>query len=74
MQNPEMQAVEIVLEERRPENVIITKEQKEKVEKIKNVDYETYSLREFNKPYDKINSINIIANEDYSVVVDQRCV
>ena len=72
MQNPEMQAVEILLEERMPENVIITKEQKEKVEKIKNVDYETYSLREFNKPYDKINSINIIANEDYSVVVDQR--
>lgn len=72
MQNPEMQAVEILLEERMPENVIITKEQKEKVEKIKNVDYETYSLREFGKPYDKINSINVIANEDYSIMIDQR--
>ena len=35
MNNPEIGAVEILLEERMPENVIITKEQKEKVEKSK---------------------------------------
>ena len=72
MQNPEMQSVEILLEEKMPANVIITKEQKEKVEKVKNVDYETYAVREFNKPYDKVNHINVISNEDYSVIINQN--
>ncbi len=70
--NPEMQSVNILLEERMPENVIITKEQKEKVEKVKTIDYETYAVREYNKPYDKLNNINIISNEDYSVIIDQK--
>ena len=72
MKNPEIETVEILLEERMPENVIITKEQKEKVEKIKNFDYETYSVREYNKPYDKLKQINLISNENYSVIVDQK--
>ena len=72
MQNPEMQSVEILLEEKMPANVIITKEQKEKVEKVKNVDYETYAVREYNKPYDKLSHINVISNEDYSVIIDQK--
>ena len=70
--NPEMQSVNILLEEKMPENVIITKEQKEKVEKVKTIDYETYAVREYNKPYDKLNNINIISNEDYSVIIDQK--
>ena len=72
MENPEMQSVEILLEEKMPENVIITKEQKEKVEKVKNIDYETYAVREYNKPFDKLKHINIISNEDYSVIIDQK--
>mgnify|MGYP005765046221 CR=1 FL=1 len=72
MENPEIEAVGILLEERMPENVIITKEQKEKVEKIKNIDYETYAVREYNKPYDKLNHINVISNENYSVIIDQK--
>ena len=72
MENPEIQSVEILLEERMPENVIITKEQKEKVEKVKTIDYETYAVREYNKPYDKLRNINVISNEDYSVIVDQK--
>ncbi len=72
MENPEMQSVEILLEEKMPENVIITKEQKEKIEKVKTIDYETYAVREFSKPFDKLKNINIISNEEYSVVVDQK--
>ena len=72
MQNPEMQSVEILLEEKMPTNVIVTKEQKEKVEKIKNVDYETYAVREFNKAYDSLNHINVISNELYSILIDQK--
>ena len=72
MQNPEMKAVDILLEERMPENVIITKEQKEKVQRIKNVDYETYVVREYNRAYDRLNHINAISNDNYTVIVDQK--
>ena len=72
MQNPEMKAVDILLEERMPENVIITKEQKEKVQRIKNVDYETYIVREYNRAYDRLNHINAISNDNYTVIVDQK--
>lgn len=55
-----------------PDNVIITKEQKEKIEKVKNVDYETYGIREYTKPYHKLKHINVISNEEYTVVIDQK--
>lgn len=72
MNNPEIESVEILLEERMPENVILTKEQKERVEKVKNIDYETYSVREYNKPYDKLNNINLISSGEYSIIIDQK--
>ena len=72
MNNPEIESVEILLEERMPENVILTKEQKERVEKVKNIDYETYSVREYNKPYDKLNNINLISSGEYSIITDRQ--
>ena len=70
--NPQIQAVSILLQERMPKNVIITKEKKEKIEKIKNVDYDFYSVREYNKIFKGLNPINVIANEDYTVVIDTK--
>ena len=61
MENAEMEGVDILLEEKMPENVIITKEKKEKVEKIKYKDYEEYTQREA--------GINVLANEKYSVIM-----
>ena len=72
MESPEMKSVNILLEEKMPENVIITKTEKEKVERIKNIDYETYRIREIHKPYEKIRSINAISNENYLVIMDQK--
>ncbi len=72
MDNPEIEAVSILLEEKMPENVVLTKEEKEKVEKVKNVDYETYSVREYHKPYLKLRATNVISNEQYSIVIDQK--
>ena len=72
MENPEIKAVKILLEEKMPENVIITKTEKEKVDKIKNIDYETYKIREFHKPYEKINNTNVLSNEKYTIVMDQK--
>lgn len=71
MQNPEMQAIEILLQERMPENIVITKEKKEKVEKIKYVDYENYTKRVYNQLEPRKNIGNVIANENYTIVMDQ---
>ena len=48
-QNAEIEAVNILLQERMPETFIITKENKQKPEKIKYKDYENYSVRQYNK-------------------------
>src|SRR5699024_6269180 len=72
MSNPEIKAVDILLQERMPQNVIITKEEKEKVEKIKNIDYEEYSQREYSKINAKLNPINMISSNNYTILTDQK--
>lgn len=72
MQNPEMQSVKILLEERMPENVIITKEEKEKVEKIKYKNYEVYTVRTYNKINEDLNRLNVISNDNYTIVMNQK--
>ena len=42
MKNPEIEGIKILLQERMPEKAIITKEKKEKIEKLKPKDYENY--------------------------------
>lgn len=49
MQNPEMQSISILLEERMPENVIVAKEKKEKPEKIKYMVEEVYTERMYSE-------------------------
>ena len=71
MQNPEIKAVDILLQEKMPENMIITKEEKENVEKIKYQDYEDYTLRKYTKINEYLNISNVIANDNYTIVMDQ---
>ena len=71
-QNPELEALDVLLQEKMPENMIITKEEKTKPEKIKYVDYESYALRTYNKVNERLNIINAIANDKYLVVMDQK--
>ena len=70
--NPELEALDILLQERMPENMIITKEEKTKPEKIKYVDYESYAQRTYNKINEKLNIVNAIANDKYLIVMDQK--
>ena len=70
--NPEIEAVDILLQERMPDNVIITKEKKEKIEKIKYMDYDYYSERIFNKKSEITNEFNLICNNNYSVLIDKK--
>ena len=72
VQNPEIEAVNILLQERMPENIIITKEEKEKVEKIKYIDYENTTQREITKINTKLNNVNVIGNDKYTIIMDQK--
>ncbi len=72
MKNPEIQAVNILLQERMPETFIITKENKEKPEKIKYKDYENYSIREYTKIDERVERGNLIGNEKYNIAINQK--
>ena len=71
-QNPEIDALDILLQEKMPEDIIITNEKKKKPEKIKYTDYGNYSQRIFNKVNERIDEINAISNNDYLIVMDQK--
>ncbi|MCI8273606.1 MAG: hypothetical protein HFJ55_05955 [Clostridia bacterium] len=71
MKNPEIEAVSILLQERMPETFTITKENKEKPEKIKYQDYENYTIREYNRIDERIIRGNVIGNERYNVIINQ---
>ena len=70
--NPELEALDILLQEKMPENMIITNEDKKKPKKIKYIDYENYAQRIFNKINYRLNEINAISNNQYLVVMDQK--
>lgn len=72
MHNPEMEAVDILLQERMPINVITTKEVKEKIEKLKYTDYEPYTERVYTEVNNHMVNSNVISNEDYTVCVNDR--
>lgn len=72
IKNPEISAVNVLLQERMPETAIITKENKEKVEKLKYVDYEDYMKDTYNKIDERLIRGNMIANEDYIIAMNQK--
>ena len=72
MKNPEMQSVKILLQETMPETFITTKENKEKVEKLKYKDYEDYIITKYNKIDERLIRGNIISNENYTIALNQK--
>ena len=72
MENPEIEAVDILLQERMPKEAILTKEKKEKVEKLKPEDYESYSQREYATIEEHLLRSNVIASDNYMVYLDDR--
>ena len=70
--NPEIKAVDILLQEKMPEDVIITKEKKEKIQKLKNIDYENYTERVFTKLNPYLNNFNVIANDNYEIAINEK--
>lgn len=72
MRNPEILAVDILLQERMPENVIITKERKEKITKMKYETDNTYEERVYSKINENLLGSNVISNENYMVAINQK--
>ena len=72
MENPEINAISILLQETMPETAIITKENKEKVEKLKYVDYEDYIQDTYKKIDERLIRGNVIANEGYLIAMNQK--
>ena len=66
-QNPEIEAIDILLQERMPEKAIITKEKKEKVEKLKMKNYGNYIEKVYTKVNNNLNNCNVISNGTYTV-------
>jgi len=72
IKNPEISAVSILLQERMPETAIITKENKEKVKKLKYIDYEDYICDTYKKIDERLVLGNVISNEDYIIAMNQK--
>lgn len=72
MNNPEIQATDILLQEKMPEKAIVTKEKKEKIEKARPKDYQNYIEKTYTKVEEKLNITNTISNGSYTVCVKQN--
>lgn len=73
MKNPEIRAIDILLQERMPKDMLITKEKKEKTRKIKYSGFDNYVETTFAK-IDKntLRKANVMANEGYMVCINDK--
>jgi len=67
MENPEIEAIDILLQERMPKKAIVTKEKKEKIEKLKPKDYQNYVETVFSNPNIGLKRGNAISNGTYTI-------
>ena len=70
--NPEIKSVDILLQEKLPEDMSITKERKEKIEKIKYIGNDTNYYKEIINFENNLPELNVISNEDYLVATNKK--
>ena len=80
--NPEIEGIDILLQEKMPENMIIAKEKKERIDKIKYSEFNFYCERKFGelnnnkngrqKSIEEKNNYNLISNNNYSILMDSN--
>ncbi len=68
--NSEIEATNILLQERMPIQMIITKEKKEKVTKSKNLNVSSYVERVIENANKIYRNVNVISNEKYKITID----
>lgn len=71
-ENPEIEAVNILLQERMPVKMIITKENKERISKNKNIGDSGYIERVIKNPNKVYRNLNVISNEKYKIIIDDN--
>ncbi len=72
MQNPEIEAVKILLQERMPRDMLVTKDKKEKTRKIKYTGLDNYVENVYTKIDSSLRKANVIANGDYMVCINDK--
>ncbi len=72
MKNPEIKAIDILLQERMPRDMLITKEKKEKTRKIKYTGYDNYVERTYTNVDNSLRKCNVISSENYMICIDDK--
>lgn len=72
MENPEIKAIDILLQERMPRDMLITKEKKEKTKKIKYTGFENYIETTFTNIDANLRNAQILANENYIICINDK--
>ena len=62
----------MILQKKKPEKEIKTKENKEKVEKPKYVDYEGYTQETYKKIDERLIRGNVISSDNYLIAMNQK--
>ncbi|MFA9424224.1 MAG: glucoamylase family protein, partial [Sedimentibacter sp.] len=71
--DPEMNAARLLLQEKVPTNLVITKENKEKVVRFKGIVFNTKNpLRRFSEPDPILPKVHILSNGNYSVMITDK--
>ena len=68
--NPEIESVNILLQEKMPVEMIITKEKKEKVSKTKLAADGVYIEKTINHPDKQYKNVTVISNENYKITIN----
>jgi len=72
MRNPSIKSANVLLQERMPEKMIVTKEKKEKIDTLKYVETGEYEQRVYNKiGRSELPISNVLSNENYTIYMDQ---
>lgn len=72
MKSPEIKAVDILLQERMPRDMLITKEKKEKTTKIKYTGYDNYIENSITKIDKHLRKVNVMANGEYLICINDK--
>lgn len=72
MSNPEIQAVDVLLQEIMPRDMLITKEKKEKTKKIKYIGYDNYIETSYTNIDRDFRRVNVISNEKYMICINDK--
>ncbi len=72
MQNPEIKAIDILLQEKMPVDMLVTKERKEKLKRIKYTGYDNYVQNVYTKVNSHLRKCNVLSSENYLIEMNDK--